>query len=76
MAKVLKKEVLDKIKTDPDLFHSVCKAMDVTPAYLPVALSRNGNTINKYSIVTLIASYLRRDPEDLLEEEKPIGELK
>lgn len=70
MAKVFKKEVLNQIRGDVDLFGKVCKAMDVTPAYLPVALARNGNSVNQYSIVALVADHLGKDPDELLEEQQ------
>ena len=68
MAK-FKIEVLQKIKYDPDLFAAVSKALDVKPVSLPQTLERNGNTINQYSIVKLVADYLNENPEDLLEED-------
>lgn len=72
MAK-FKTEILQKIKDDPYLFASVCKALDIKPVSLPVTIDRNANSINQYSIVKLVADYLKMDPEDLVEEE-PIKE--
>lgn len=60
---------LNAIKSDPLLFAKVCKAMDVKPTSLPMIIERNGNNINQYSIVTLVAEHLGKSPEDLLEEE-------
>lgn len=68
MAK-FKQESLEEIKSDPLLFAKVCKAMDVKPTSLPMIIERNGNNLNQYSIVTLVAEHLGRTPEDLLEEE-------
>lgn len=70
MAK-FKKEVLDQIKADVDLFASVAREMRVKPVTLAANIDRNGNNLNQYSIVTLVASHLGKDPEDLLEEEQP-----
>lgn len=67
MAK-FKKSVLDKIKADPDLYSAVAKAMDVKPSSLVTIIDRNGNNINQFSIVTLVAGFLNENPEDLVEE--------
>lgn len=75
MAK-FKKEILEKISNDPDLYAAISKEMDVKPGSLGPMIARNGNSLNQYSIVTLVAEHLGMCPEDLLEEEKPIGELK
>lgn len=69
MAK-FKIEVLEKIKSDPDLFSAVAKALNIKPTSLPQTLDRNGNTVNQYSIVALVASHLGQDPEDLIEEDQ------
>lgn len=63
------KEALDQIKSDPDLYTIVCKALKVAPASMPMILHRNGKTLNEYSIVTLVADHLGKKPEELLEEE-------
>jgi hypothetical protein len=68
MAK-LKQEVLEKIKTDPDLFAEVAKALNIKPASLPVTIDRNGSSINQYSIVKLVADYLGKTPDEILEED-------
>lgn len=69
MAKVFKPEVLENMKSDADLFALVAKEMDVKPSSLIQIIYRNGNNINQYSIVRLVADYMKKDPEDLLEEE-------
>lgn len=68
MAK-FKQEVLNKIKSDPDLFAAVAKGMGIKPLSLAANIDRNGSTLNQYSIVTLIADYLGKNPEELLEED-------
>lgn len=68
MAK-FKQEILDKIKTDPDLFAAVAKAMRLKPQSLASTIDRNGSTLNQYSVVTVVASHLKMEPDDLLEEE-------
>lgn len=69
MAK-FKTEVLEKIKSDPDLFAAVAKELNIKPTSLPQTLDRNGNSINQYSVVALVASHLGQDPEDLVEEDQ------
>ena len=68
MAK-FKKEVLDIIKGNADLFAAVAKEMGIKPVTLASNIDRNGNSLNQYSIVTLVAEHLGKSPEDLLEEE-------
>lgn len=68
MAK-FKREVLDKMRTDPDLFIALVKELNIKPASLPVIIARNDRSINQYSIVTLVASHLGKEPAELLEEE-------
>jgi hypothetical protein len=68
MAK-FKQEVLDQMKDDPDLFAIISKALNVKPVSMPVTIDRNGNNLNQYSIVKLVADYLGKRPEDLLEED-------
>lgn len=72
MAK-FKQEVLETMKSDPLLFAVVAKALRIKPASLPVTIERNGNTLNQYSIVKLVANHLGRNPEDLLEEEVAVA---
>lgn len=67
MAKKFKQEVLDKIKSNPDLFAVVATAMNVMPTSLPVILDRNGNSLNVYTVVKAVSDYLKVKPESLLE---------
>lgn len=69
MAKRFKQEVLEEIKKDPLLYGNVAEAMGIGLTSMPMAIKRNGPTINQYSIVTLVASHLGKEPEELLEEE-------
>jgi len=62
-------ETLDAIKTDPVLFGIVANAMGIELVSLPMAIKRNGPTLNQYSIVTLVASHLGKKPEDVLEND-------
>jgi hypothetical protein len=66
-----KQEVLDIIKTDADLFAAVAKEMKLRPASLPMTILRNGKNLNQFSVVTLVASYLKKKPKDLLEDTVP-----
>lgn len=74
MAK-FKQEILEKIKSDPDLFILVAKALGVKPVSLPQTIDRNGTSLNQYSIVTLVASHLGVDPDEIVESE-PVEESK
>jgi hypothetical protein len=62
-----KQWVLNEMKTDTDLFAKLAKAMKIKPVSLPQTIERNGNTLNQYSIVTLVAEHLGKKPKDLLE---------
>lgn len=70
MAKVLKKEVLDTIRADVELFAKVATELDVKPVTLAATIGRNGNNLNKYSVVALVAEHLGTDPEQLMEEKQ------
>lgn len=69
--KRFKQSILDIIKSDADLFAEVAKKMNVKPTSLPTILDRNGNNLNQYSIVTLVATHLDKDPDELLENDVP-----
>lgn len=69
MAK-FKQEILDKIKSDADLFAAVAKEMEIKPQSLASGIDRNGAAINQYSVVKVVADYLKCDPEELLENEQ------
>lgn len=73
MAK-FKLEVLETMKTDPMLFAIIARALGIKPSSLPITIERNGNALNQYSIVTLVAAHLGKNPEDLLEEESQVKE--
>ena len=62
-------ETLDEIRKDPVLFGAVANAMAIELVSLPMALKRNGPSLNQYSIVTLVASHLGKDPADVLEKD-------
>lgn len=63
-----KQEVLDKIKSDMELFTSIGKALGLKPTSITGTIDRNGATLNQYSIVKLVSDYLKVDPEELVEE--------
>lgn len=69
MAK-FKQEILDMIKSDPDLFTIVTKALGIKPTSMEQTINRNGVTLNQYGIVKAVADYLKKKPEDLLEVSK------
>lgn len=67
MAK-FKQEILDMVKSDPDLFAIVANEMGVKPVSLSSMIDRNGHSLNKYGVVKVVADYLKKNPEELLEE--------
>lgn len=73
MAKRFKQEVLNKINGDSALFMAVADALGIKPISLPKTLERNGANLNSYSIVTLVAEYLGKDPQELLDDDSENG---
>lgn len=74
MAK-FKQEILEKIKADPKLFIAVAEEMGIKPQSLAANIDRNGTTLNQYSVVTVVASYLKMDANDLVEEDATVKEV-
>lgn len=66
----LKQEVLDKIKSDSDLFSLVAKKTGIQPISLATNIGRRPKALNQYDVVIAIAQHLGQNPEDLLEEEE------
>lgn len=64
----LKKETIDKILDDIDLFAIVGKAVDVKASSIADTVRRNGNSVNQYHVVKAIADYLGKHPDELVEE--------
>jgi hypothetical protein len=69
-----KRQILEKMKTDPILFAALAKILDIKLVSLPVTIERNGNTLNQYSVVKLVSDHLQVSPEELLEEESEVKE--
>lgn len=63
----LRQETLDRIVGDPELHHLVCVLLEVSPASVVGSVRRNGSKINQYYIVTAIAKYLGKHPDDIIE---------
>lgn len=61
-------EILDLMLTDPILYGLIAKEKSIMPASLDTVIKRNGSSINEYRIVKLVADYLGRDMESLLEQ--------
>ncbi|WP_407522579.1 hypothetical protein PDL71_15210 [Lacibacter sp. MH-610] len=68
MAKRFTSEALDFIKGDADCFAEVSKEMGIEPGSLLSAINRNTATLNQYSVVTLVANHMGRNPDELVEE--------
>jgi len=65
----LSTETLDILKSDPDLFHKVCKEMKVKPSSLVTIINRNSATLNRFSVVQIISDYLKVKAESLMQKE-------
>lgn len=65
----LKKAVIDKVLDDIDLFYIVGKAVGVKASSIADTVRRNGNVVNQYHVVKLIADYLKTNAEELVEPE-------
>ena len=63
-----KQEVLDKMLSDATLFAMICEAKGIKPGNLGTVIRRNGNSINQYSIVKIVADYLGKEAGELVEE--------
>lgn len=74
MAK-FKQEVLDQMKSDPELFIKVTNALGIKATSMHMTIERNGKMLNQYSMVTLVAEHLGKNPEEILEQE-PEPEVK
>jgi hypothetical protein len=68
MAK-FKKSVLEIMRSDADLYKKLSEALGVQPGSLRTVIDRNGTNLNQYSIVTLVASHLDKNPDELVETE-------
>lgn len=62
-----KKEVIDLMLTDPVLYGQISTAKCIKPASLGTVIRRNGNAINQYAIVKLVAEYTGKQPDELVE---------
>lgn len=71
-----KTEVLDRMLNDPDLFAAIAKAKNVKPSNLGTVIRRNGNSINHYAVVKLVADYLGVDEQEVVEETKIEAKIK
>jgi hypothetical protein len=67
--KVLKIEILDKIKTDPVLFGAVASALGVSPFTMPRIVKRNDEKLTQIVVLSVIKKHLGISKDsDLLEE--------
>lgn len=53
--------------SDPKLYSAIAEAKGIKPANLGTVIRRNGNAINQYSIVKLVAEYTGKQPDELVE---------
>ena len=66
-----KTEVLERMKSDPDLFALVAKSLGNNPASLHMVIHRNGNRLNQYAVVKAVSEYLRIPADELIENNLP-----
>jgi hypothetical protein len=75
MDKRLSKAARDAILSDSTLYKKVADKLKVKPASLPPIINRNGDNINRYEVVEMIANYMGKTPSDIQEEVQtvPVG---
>lgn len=70
---ILKDAIVDKIKTDPDLFAQVAKAVDVSVFTLPDLLRKASPKLTQKSCLVALSKHLKVKEHDLLEVSEPIA---
>jgi hypothetical protein len=69
---LLKKEVIDKISGDGELFGKVSNALGITPASLPRLLYRNHVKLTQAHVLKLLREHLNvSEDSELLTEMQP-----
>ena len=67
---ILKKKILESIKTDPTLYGKVAAALLVSPATLPRLIYANDARLTQASVLRVLRLYLGKRNHDLLTELK------
>lgn len=71
---ILKKEVVDKIKKDPELFGKVMKCLDKTPSYGLQMLNNNDLKLTQASVLRILRQHLEVELDSaLLTEEETVA---
>ena len=65
----LKSDIIEKIRTDPDLFGKVAKAGDILPESLPRSLRNHASTLTQKKVLMAIANHLGVNEDELLQTE-------
>ena len=69
----LKKEVLDRIKSDADLWAGVTKTLNISPSTLQSFLFKNHARLTQASVLEFIKDYLGVQSTDILLEKQMSG---
>lgn len=62
----LKADIIEKIRTDAELFGKVAKAGDILPESLPRSLRNHASTLTQKQVLMVIAAHLNVSENDLL----------
>ena len=71
MAKRLTKEALKAIRSNSDLHKAVSDELGIIPGSMPETIRRNGNNLNQFHIVEMVAKHMGIATEDAVEEYEP-----
>lgn len=75
MQKQLKADILDRVKTDPDLFAQVSKALDVTPPSTVSTINRGSRRLTEYAVLEAISNYTGIEIAELTEDVEEIEKV-
>lgn len=64
---VLKKAILDRIKTDPMLYGKVAAELAISPASLPRLIYDNDKKLTQAGVLRVLRDHLNSSNDDLLE---------
>lgn len=68
MSKQLTIEAIEILKTDPELYGDVTKALDISPLYMPRLIRENSRRLTEASSTQLIAARLGKTTDEVVEE--------
>lgn len=68
MVRQLTQEAFDAIMEKPELYGDVSEILGVRLISLPKVVQRTPDRLSHYDVVVRVSKYLRKDPNDILEE--------